>query len=43
MDARVKPAHNHLPIEGRRFQAAGKPAKLAAIQTRLSSSKGHTP
>jgi len=45
MDARVKPAHDSLAIEGRRrcFQVAAKPAKLVAIQMRLSSSKGHTP
>jgi hypothetical protein len=43
MDARVKPAHDSLAVERRRFQTAARPAKLAGIQTRLSSSKGHTP
>jgi hypothetical protein len=43
MDARVKPAHDSLAIERRRFQPAAKPAKLVSTQTRLSSSKGHTP
>jgi len=42
MDARVKPAHDSLAIEGRRrcFQALGKAVKLAPSN---AQSKGHTP
>jgi hypothetical protein len=42
MDARVKPAHDSLAIEGRSrcFQADAKPVKLAASN---AQSKGHTP
>jgi hypothetical protein len=45
MDARVKPAHDSLAVEGRSrcFQADAKPVKLVSIEMRLSSSKGHTP
>jgi hypothetical protein len=43
MDARVKPAHDSLAIEGRRrcFQALGKAVKLAS--SKCMQSKGHTP